>query len=142
MDAAFLLSALEQLWSWFAVSLCIYWMGAVSKRVAKARGWHKADGWYDLTLRAHPLIAGIVFGFVPLPTLNAIDALPTVELVCSRCAWFMLAGALCGQTYEMGKFGIAWVKRRYGGDGKSGEGEKPADDDEAAEAADDEENKA
>lgn len=70
----------------------------------------EAASWYDITLRVHPLIAGAAFGFLSLPTLNVIDALgkdPEAgpdALVAARCAWFMLAGALCGQVYEAVKF--------------------------------------
>lgn len=117
MNTELVISVLEQIWSWVAVSLAIYYLGTVSKRVAKKLGWHKADGWYDATVRIHPLAVGILCGFIPLPTLNMIDALPTTaQLISARSAWFMFAGAMCGQVYEAGKFLIAWVKRRYGGD--------------------------
>lgn len=138
------ISAIEQLWSWFTVSLVIYQFGRVLKHVAILRGWHKAGGWWDVFVRAYPLLAGIACGFIPLPTLNIIDTLPTTfQLVSARCFHFMLAGALSGQVYELKQFAVQWVKRRYGGaSSKPAGADVPASDDEAAEGADDEENAA
>ncbi len=130
---------LEQVWSFFAVALFIHALGVVSKRVAERLGWRRyrnrdvhalvrtvqaanadessgdvvlpADAsWYDITLRIHPLIAGVLFGFLPLPTLHVIDSLGKDQdagpysLLAARCAWFMLAGAMEGQIYEIVKF--------------------------------------
>jgi hypothetical protein len=58
----------------------------------------------------HPLIAGALFGCLPLPTLHVIDSLGKDQdagpysLLAARCLWFMLAGALEGQIYEIVKF--------------------------------------
>lgn len=140
-------SALEQLWSFVAVALAVHAFGRVSKRIADRFGWRRyrrsdiaklvsaARGmssgdvplprdatWYDLTLRLHPVIAGALFGFLPLPSLNVIDALPaeTGQLLAARCAWFMLAGALCGQVYEAVKFAFTEGRARiFGIFGKS-----------------------
>lgn len=66
--------------------------------------------WYDITLRLHPLIAGALFGLLPFPTLHVIDGLAKdpdagpYALLAARCLWFMLAGALEGQIYEIVKF--------------------------------------
>lgn len=71
--------------------------------------------WYDITLRVHPLVAGALFGLVPLPTLHVIDALAAEDLgsmIAARCAWFMLAGALSGQVYEAIKFAFTEGRTR------------------------------
>lgn len=110
----FVVSAIEQLWSFVAVALVIYSLGTVSKRIARARGWHRAGSWYDLTLRAHPLLAGMAFGLIPLPSLHVIDALQGFQLIVARCGWFTLAGAVCGQVYELVKYAFGWARGRMG----------------------------
>lgn len=137
----------EQLWSFLAVALAVNALGTVSKRIAERMGWRKyrrsdvakliataraADpsessgdvplpsdaSWYDITLRMHPLVAGALFGFLPLPTLEVIDAIgkdPEAgpnALLAARCAWFMLAGALSGQVYEAVKFAFTEGRSR------------------------------
>lgn len=135
-----------QLWSFVAVALAVNALGTVSKRIADKLGWRSYRGrdvrkvlaaartsttgsdpdmplpadasWYDITLRLHPLIAGACFGFLPLPTLEVIDAIakdpeagPNAALA-ARCAWFMLAGALSGQVYEAVKFAFSEGRAR------------------------------
>ncbi len=109
----FALSALRQLWTFIVVALLVYQLGVTSKGIAAEKGWRGPHRIYDLTLRMHPLLS-FVFGFLPLPTLDAIDALTGAELIVARCAWFMLAGALCGQVYEIIKFGVNWMRLRAG----------------------------
>lgn len=156
----------EQLWSFLAVALAVHALGNVSKGIADRFGWRRyrrrdaqrlievakreagatpapmplpePASWYDITLRAHPLIAGAAFGFLDLPSLNVIDALakdPEVgpnALLAARCAWFMLAGALCGQVYEAVKFAFVEVRARLLGlVGKSAPSSTPDDDDES-----------
>lgn len=64
--------------------------------------------WYDITLRLHPLVGGALFGLLPLPTIHVIDGMFKDGDVsggyAARCLWFMLAGALSGQIYELVKF--------------------------------------
>lgn len=112
MDAGALLS---QYWSFVAVAALVYVAGVVVKRIvsrfwplpetACVAGYREAPGMehpdvpvlrrlYDATLPGHALVVGFVFGFVPLPVPEWVgDGI-------SRCFWFMLAGALCGQLYE------------------------------------------
>jgi hypothetical protein len=124
-------TALEQLWSFLAVALAVNRLGNVSKRIAEARGWRRVSTsalvkaaastealpppeptWYDLTVRVHPLFAGALFGLLPLPTLNVIDALEPGAIHAARCAWFMLAGALSGQVYGAIKFAFLMGRKR------------------------------
>lgn len=136
----------EQLWSFIAVALAVNTLGTVSKRIADRMGWRKyrrsdvakvveaARGqasddsgdiplpddasWYDITLRAHPLIAGALFGLLPLPTLEVIEGIAKdpeagpYALIAARAAWFMLAGALSGQVYEVVKFAFTEGRAR------------------------------
>lgn len=104
-----------QLWSFFAVAAIVYQLGKVSKAIAGARGWRGPGKVYDLTLRLHPIFAGFVLGFVPFPTLHAIESIDSIpRMVVTRCLWFALAGTLCGQLYEFAKFAKLWFEVRLG----------------------------
>lgn len=138
-------TAVTQLWSFLAVALAVNALGTVSKRIATKLGWRRyrssevaallatyrdapreiSSGgvalptdasWYDITLRLHPLVAGALFGLLPLPALNVIDALgkegEASAYLAARCAWFMLAGALSGQVYEAVKFAFSTGRAR------------------------------
>lgn len=111
---------LRQLWTFVAVSLLVYQGGLASKALAtrfdlRAATGQKPTAW-DIWMRLAPLVVGALFGFLPLPTLDAIDAItvPTTLVLC-RCGWFMLAGALCGQVYEAIRFIVDWGKQHFSG---------------------------
>jgi hypothetical protein len=111
--------AVRQLWSFIAVSLLVYQGGLASKTLAARLGWRAAAGEkpkaWDIWMRIGPLFIGGLFGFLPLPTLDAIDGLTEPsELVIARIGWFMLAGALCGQVYEAARFALTWAKQHFG----------------------------
>lgn len=112
--------ALAQVWSFIAVAFAVHALIDASKRIAERLHWRrprrrKGDPpttpedvtWFDIALRVLPLVYGGLFGLAPLPTLHVIDALwnhSPDALIVARCAWFMLAGALCGQVYEAVRF--------------------------------------
>lgn len=90
---------------------------------ARAAGESSADvplpadaSWYDITLRLHPLVGGALFGLLPLPALHVIDKMfKEGDLsggYAARCLWFMLAGALSGQIYELVKFAMTQGRAR------------------------------
>jgi hypothetical protein len=86
--------------------------------------------WYDITLRVHPLIAGALFGFLPLPTLEVIDALEKDKgvgaVIAARCLWFCLAGALSGQLYGAIKFAFDEGKARLSNGSRGASRRAPA----------------
>jgi len=98
-------SLVAQYWSFVVVAVFVYLLGESGKRLAfwmKLRtptGVPTPDTFlahvYDVSLPVQPLIAGALFGFVPLP----VPAWVGEDLV-AHCGWFLLAGALCGQVYE------------------------------------------
>lgn len=99
-------------WAGWLVCALVIAGGQVSKAIAAAMGWRGEHRIYDLTLRAQPIIAGFLFGFVPFPTFSAIDTLhPTGALVLVRCLYFAGWGCISGQIFELGKFGKKWVKK-------------------------------
>lgn len=111
--------ALSQLWSAVAVAFLVYQAGYVSKRAAGRLGWRgtaEHPSWYDITLRVHPFVGGLLLGLVPFPALSAIDDIAPgswapAEVV-ARAGWFMLWGGWCGQVYETVTFALWAVRRR------------------------------
>src|SRR5258706_6960682 len=110
----------RQLWTFVAVSLLVYQGGMASKTLAGRLGLRAAKDEkpkpWDIWMRLGPLVVGAAFCFLPLPTLDAIDAItvPSTLVLC-RCGWFMLAGPLCCQTYEAVRFALDWAKTHFGG---------------------------
>jgi hypothetical protein len=113
METSMLTSALEQTWTFFAVGLVVWRMVQTSKKVARLMGWKK-DGWFSVFLRILPVFYAAMFGLIPLPTLNVIDAMQPPALVITRCCWFALAGTTCGQIYEIVVYCVDWVRKRAG----------------------------
>ena len=110
---------LRQMWSFVAVSLLVYQGGLASKTLASRFGWRAKEGEkpkaWDIWMRVGPLFVGGLFGFLPLPTLDAIDSMTDPgEVVIARIGWFVLAGALCGQVYEAARFALTWAKQHFG----------------------------
>lgn len=110
--------AVSQLWSGVAVALLVYQAGLVSKAAAQRLGWRGTSdhpSWYDITLRVHPFLGGVLLGVIPFPTLTAIETIGdgswTPPEVAARVGWFMLWGGWCGQVYETLRFGW-WALRR------------------------------
>jgi len=113
--------AVRQLWTFVAVSLLVYQGGLASKATATRLGWRAAPGEkpkpWDIWMRVGPLVVGALFGLLPLPALDAVEAIadPGARML-TRCAWFLLAGALCGQVYEAARFAVTWAKQHFAGD--------------------------
>lgn len=98
-------------WSGWLVAVLIIVGGQISKGIARARGWRGPNSVYDLTLRAHPIVVGFLFGFIAFPTFEAIDTLePRTSLVLVRCCYFAGWGCISGQLFELGKFGKKWAR--------------------------------
>ena len=107
-----------QTWSGLAVALLVYQLGLSSKALATRQLWRGTPdhpSWYDITLRLHPFVGGMLLGLIPFPTLRTIEDIGVGSWnpaeVIARVGWFMLWGGSCGQVYETISFGW-WAIRR------------------------------
>jgi hypothetical protein len=126
--------AFEQLWSFVTVSLTVYYLGEVSKRIATARGWRgtkEHPSLYDSLLPVTPIFAGALLMQIPFPVLNVIDALGksdgwAVEAA-ARLGWGGLAGCLCGQVFETSQAFKRFLLARLGVAGSTTPSKPPED---------------
>lgn len=110
---------LSQLWSFVTVAFLVYALGVLSKAIATKKGWRGTEenpSWFDIWMRFAPFPAGFAIGLIPFPCLHAIEQIGdgawNPPEVAARAGWFMLAGAVCGQVYELATYAVAVVKRR------------------------------
>ncbi len=112
-------SGAAQLWSFIVVALIVYALGLWSKTVAaklKWKGTEENPSWFDIWLRAAPFLVGGFLGIIPWPCLHAIENIGegsfSVPEAAARIGWFILAGAYCGQVYELVTFFFFAAKQK------------------------------
>lgn len=115
---------LTQGWSFLAVALSVYYFGQSAKNLAERKGWRAmhADeaSWFDATLPMQPIMVGALLMQIPFPVWAAIDGLdkdPTAGVfveAAARLAYGALAGALCGQIFEVIQTLLKFGRKRLG----------------------------
>lgn len=118
------LAVFTQGWSFLAVALTVYMLGQSAKNLAERKGWRAAHedeaSWFDATLPIQPLLVGSLLMQLPFPVWAAIDGLgkdPNGGVwteAAARLAYGALAGALCGQIFEIIQTLIRFGKKRLG----------------------------
>lgn len=117
-------AVLTQGWSFVAVSLAVYSLGQSAKNLAERKGWratHEDEAsWFDATLPIQPIMVGALLMQIPFPVWQAIDGLDkdpasgTLVEAAARLAYGALAGALCGQIFEVIQTLLRFARKRLG----------------------------
>lgn len=118
------LACFTQGWSFISVALFVYFAGQSAKNLAQRKGWRAAHedeaSWFDATLPMQPLLVGALLMQIPFPIWSAIDGLgkdPSGGVwteAAARAAYGALAGALCGQIFEIIQTLIRFGRKRLG----------------------------